>query len=570
VRWSEAFIPTLRDDPADAEAASHKLLVRAGFVRPLMSGTYSLLPLGQRVCRKIERIVREEMDAIGAQEFLLPVLHPGEIWKRTGRWDAYGDELFRLRDRRDTDLCLSPTHEEIFAVLARELRSWRQLPQIWYQFQTKFRDEPRPKAGLLRTREFVMKDSYSFDLDAQGLDLSFRKHFEAYRKIFGRLGLDAIAVEASSGAMGGSESVEFMVPSDAGEDTIASCAKCGYAANTERATSTLPPQEDPPGPARPEPFPTPGLRTIEALARAEGGAPAERQIKTLVYVIDDAPVLVLLRGDHTLVETKLADATQAATLRPATEAEIRSALGASAGSLGAVGVRGLRVIADPTLRGRRNLVTGANRDDEHLRGVDVERDLRVDAWADLRAVRDGEACPLCGDALRVATSIEIGHIFKLGTRYTESLGAEVQDPAGQSRPIVMGSYGIGITRNMAALVERYHDEAGISWPVAVAPYEIVITVVNPKDVASEEAAGQLLAALRAEGIEVILDDRDERPGVKFKDADLVGIPYRITVGPKGLAEGKVELMRRRDRRMQLVELVKAAEIAANAVLEERR
>jgi prolyl-tRNA synthetase len=570
VRWSEAFIPTLRDDPADAEAVSHKLLVRAGFVRPLMSGTYSLLPLGQRVCRKIERIVREEMDAIGAQEFLLPVLHPGEIWKRTGRWDAYGDELFRLRDRRDTDLCLSPTHEEIFAVLARELRSYRQLPQIWYQFQTKFRDEPRPKAGLLRTREFLMKDSYSFDLDAQGLDLSFRKHFEAYRKIFGRLGLDAIAVEAASGAMGGSESVEFMVPSDAGEDTIASCAKCGYAANTERATSALPALADPPGPARPEPFPTPGLRSIEALARAEGGAPAERQIKTLVYVVDDAPVLVLLRGDHTLVETKLAGATGAATLRLAREDEIRGLLGASAGSLGAVGVRGLRVIADPALRGRRSMVTGANRDDEHLRGVDVERDLPVDAFADLRAVRDGEACPLCGDALRVATSIEIGHIFKLGTRYTESLGAEVQDEAGQSRPIVMGSYGIGITRNMAALVELWHDEAGITWPVAVAPYELVITVVNPRDVASEEAAGQLQAALRAAGIEVILDDRDERPGVKFKDADLVGIPYRITVGPKGLAEGKVELMRRRDRRMQLVELVKAAEIAANAVLEERR
>jgi len=570
VRWSEAFIPTLRDDPADAEAASHKLLVRAGFVRPLMSGTYSLLPLGQRVCRKIERIVREEMDAIGAQEFLLPVLHPGEIWKRTGRWDAYGDELFRLRDRRDTDLCLSPTHEEIFAVLARELRSYRQLPQIWYQFQTKFRDEPRPKAGLLRTREFLMKDSYSFDLDAQGLDLSFRKHFEAYRKIFGRLGLDAIAVEASSGAMGGSESVEFMVPSAAGEDTVASCAKCGYAANTERATSTLPALEDPPGPARPEPFPTPGLRSIEALARAEGGAPPERQIKTLVYVVNDAPVLVLLRGDHTLVETKLADTTGAATLRPAREDEIRGLLGASAGSLGAVGVRGLRVIADQALRGRRSMLTGANRDDEHLRGVDVERDLPVDAWADLRAVRDGEACPLCGDALRVATSIEIGHIFKLGTRYTESLGAEVQDEAGQSRPIVMGSYGIGITRNMAALVELWHDEAGITWPVAVAPYELVITVVNPRDVASEEAAGQLQSALRAAGIEVILDDRDERAGVKFKDADLVGIPYRITVGPKGLAEGKVELMRRRDRRMQLVELVKAAEIAANAVLEERR
>ncbi len=570
MRWSEAFIPTLRDDPADAEAASHRLLVRAGFVRQLMSGSYSLLPLGQRVCQKIARIVREEMDAIGAQEFLLPVLHPGEIWKSSGRWDAYGDELFRLRDRRDTDLCLSPTHEEVFTVLARELRSYRQLPQIWYQVQTKFRDEPRPKAGMLRTREFIMKDSYSFDLGPEGLDLSFRKHFEAYRKIFARLGMDPIAVEASSGTMGGSESVEFMVPSDAGEDTIASCAKCGYAANTERASSALPSVEDPPGPARPEPFPTPGLRSIDALARADVGAPAERQIKTLVYVIDGATALVLLRGDHPLVETKLAGATGAAALRPARDDEIRAALGASPGSLGAVGVRGVRVIADLALRGRRSLVTGANRDDEHLRGVDVERDIRVDAWADLRAVRDGEACPLCGDRLRVATTIEIGHIFKLGTRYSEALGAVVQDPAGESKSIVMGSYGIGITRNLAALVELFHDDAGITWPLAVAPFEVLITVVNPRDVASEEAAGQLHAALRAEGIEVLLDDRDERPGVKFKDADLVGIPYRITVGPKGLAEGKVELMRRRDRRTQLVELAKAAEVAANAVLEERR
>ena len=570
MRWSEAFIPTLRDDPADAEAASHRLLVRAGFVRQLMSGTYSLLPLGRRVCRKIERIVREEMDAIGAQEFLLPVLHPGEIWKRSGRWDAYGDELFRLRDRRDTDLCLSPTHEEIFAVLARELRSYRQLPQIWYQFQTKFRDEPRPKAGVLRTREFIMKDSYSFDLDAQGLDLSFRKHFDAYRKIFGRLGLDALAVEAFSGAMGGSESVEFMVASAAGEDTIASCAECGYAANTERATSTLPALEDPPGPPRPEAFPTPNLRTIEALARAADGAPPERQIKTLVYVIDGATTLVLLRGDHLLVETKLGDATGASALRPARDDEIRAALGASAGSLGAVGVQGLRVIADLALRGRRSMVTGANRDDEHLRGVDVERDLRVDAWADLRAVCDGEACPLCGGALRVATSIEIGHIFKLGTRYSEALGASVLDEAGQSRPIVMGSYGIGVTRAMAALVELHHDDAGITWPVPVAPFELVITVVNSRDVASGEAAGQLESALRGAGIEVLLDDRDERAGVKFKDADLIGIPYRITVGPKGLAEGKVELMGRRDRRTQLVELTKAAEVAANAVLEDRR
>lgn len=570
MRWQQAFIPTLRDDPADAEAVSHRLLVRGGFVRQLMSGVYSLLPLGFRVCHKVTGIVREEMDRIGAQEFRLPALHPSEIWKQSGRWDAVGPEMFRIRDRRDTELCLGMTHEEIFTTLALELRSWRDLPQTWYQIQTKFRDEARPKSGVLRVREFTMKDSYSFDLDRSGLDLSFQKHFEAYRRIFERCGVATVAVEASSGAMGGSESIEFMVASEAGEDRIVSCAACGYAANVEKAQSAIARVEDAAGPAAPEKFATPGVRTIESLARFSGGAAAERQVKTLVYVADGETLLVLLRGDHALVEQKLRDATGARELRPASAAEIRSALGASPGSLGAVGVRGLRVLADSALEGRRDMTTGANEDDFHLRGVDVARDLGVSAFHDFREVGAGEPCPLCGAALAVGKSIEVGHIFKLGTRYSETLGARVLDEAGESLPLVMGSYGIGIERTMAAVVERCHDANGIVWPVSVAPYEVVVTVVNPNDVATAEAGAQLYEALLAAGIDVILDDRDERPGVKFKDADLVGIPYRITVGPKGLAKKQVDLTRRRDGQSSVLDLPKAAGTVIEAVLEERR
>lgn len=570
MRWQQAFIPTLRDDPADAEAVSHKLLVRAGFVRQLMSGVYSLLPLGFRVCQKITGIVREEMNRIGAQEFRLPALHPGEIWKKSGRWDVVGEEMFRLKDRRDGDVCLGMTHEEIFTTLAQELRSYRDLPQIWFQIQTKFRDEARPKSGVLRVREFTMKDSYSFDLDRPGLDFSFQRHFEAYRKIFSRCGLETVAVEASSGAMGGSESVEFMVASEAGEDRIVSCAACGYAANVEKATSALPDSDDGAGPGAPEKFATPGIRTIEELAAFEGGAPAQRQVKTLVYVLDGETVLVLLRGDHGLVEQKLRDASGALEVRPAHPGEIRTALGASPGSLGAVGVSKLRVLADVALEGRRDMTTGANEDGYHLRGVDMARDLAVTAWHDLREVRAGEACPLCGAPLSVGKSIEVGHIFKLGTRYSETLGAQVLDEAGASLPLVMGSYGIGIERTMAAVVERSCDAAGIVWPVAVAPFEVVVTIVNPNDVATAEAGAQLYEALLAAGVEVILDDRDERPGVKFKDADLVGIPYRITVGPKGLARKQVDLTRRRDGQTTSLDLARAAGTVIEAVLEERR
>ena len=569
MRWSESFLPTLRDDPADAEAVSHKLLVRAGFVRQLMSGAYSLLPLGQRVWLKVVAIVRHEMGAIGAQEFRLPALHPAELWQRSGRWTSVGEEMFRLVDRKGADIALGMTHEEVFAAIATELRSYKQLPQIWYQIQTKFRDEPRPKSGLLRVREFTMKDSYSFDLDASGLDRAFQRHFEAYRRIFLRCGLDTLAVEASVGAMGGSASIEFMVPSAAGEDRIACCGSCGYAANVEKATSALPAQSDGPGLAAPEPFATPGVRTIEALARMSGGAPAERQIKTLVYLLDGTPALVLLRGDHALSEQKLLDGTGARELRPASEAEIRAALGAGPGSLGAVGVQRLQILADPALESRRDMVTGANRDDFHLRGVDVARDLRVSRWLDLREVKAGEPCPMCDAPLKIEISIEVGHIFKLGTRYSEALGAQVLDEAGASRPIVMGSYGIGIERAMAAVVERCHDADGIVWPLAIAPFEAVVTVVNPKQPATSDAAGAIYDALRAQGIDVLLDDRDERPGVKFKDADLIGFPYRITVGPKGLEEGKVEITRRKTKSSHSIDVRKAADAVAESILEER-
>jgi len=569
VRWSQAFVPTLRDDPADAEATSHKLLVRAGYVRQLMAGSYSILPLGMRVCHKIARIVREEMDAIGGQEFQLPCLHPAELWQRSGRWDSVGEEMFRLADRRGVDLALAITHEEVFASLASELRSYRQLPQIWYQIQSKFRDEPRPKSGLLRVREFVMKDSYSFDLDEAGLDLSFQKHFEAYRKIFSRCGVDTLAVEASSGVMGGSESIEFMVASDAGEDWVVSCGRCGYAANVEKASSTLPAFSGGAPLADPEKFPTPGVRTIEDLARMEGGAPAELQIKTLVYLVDGDPTLVLLRGDHDLVEQKLQDGTGSAELRAAGEAEIRSALGAGPGSLGAVGVSGVRVLADACLQGLAGMTTGANEDGFHLRGVDVGRDLSVDTWLDLREVKAGEACPACDAPVAVQKTIEVGHIFKLGTRYAEAMGALTLDEEQRQKPIVMGSYGIGIGRAMAAVAEVCHDEVGLVWPVPIAPWEVVVTAVNPKKPEIADASSAIYDALVASGVEALLDDRDERPGVKFNDADLVGIPYRITVGPKGVAEGKVELTRRRTRKSRQLDLHKVADAVAESVFEER-
>ncbi|MGZ0186176.1 MAG: proline--tRNA ligase [Acidimicrobiales bacterium] len=544
MRWSSLFIPTLRDAPAEAEAVSHRLLVRGGFMRQLQSGHYSMLPLGWRVHQKVGEIIRQEMDGIGAQEFLLPAMHPASVWQASGRWESMGDEMFRLTDRKGADLALGMTHEEVFAGIASELNSYRDLPQLWYQIQWKFRDEPRPKSGLLRVREFAMKDSYSFDLDDVGLDRSFDLHHDAYQRIFRRLDLDALPVEASSGAMGGSASIEFMVESSAGEDDVAICGGCGYSANVERATSALPEVENRSCGDAPERFATPGIRTIAALA--EAGHPAVHQVKTLVYRVDGTLTLILLRGDHPFLEQKFVDATGAIEVVSADGDEIRAALGASPGSLGAVGVTNLTIYADEALRSRSGMTTGANEDDVHLEGVDVERDVAVDHWLDLRSIVDGESCASCGATLRIARCIEAGHIFKLGRRYADAMGVTVLDADGVNRVPTMGSYGIGVGRAMAAVAETHHDENGLVWPMGIAPYEVVLTVVKVDHEESMECAERLYAELRAAGVDVLLDDRDGRPGVKFADAELIGIPLRVTIGPRGLENSIVELTARSD------------------------
>ncbi|HCT76808.1 MAG TPA: proline--tRNA ligase [Micromonosporaceae bacterium] len=552
MRWSELHIPTLREDPAGADAVSHRLLLRAGYIRQLMAGHYSLLPLAVRVRAKIIDIIREEMAAAGAQEFLMPTMQPAELWQKSGRWDMIGDEMFRLRDRKGAEIALGMTHEEIFTDLAQELRSYRELPQTWYQFQTKFRDEPRPKSGLIRVREFTMKDAYSFDLDEAGLDRSFQRQKEAYHRIFERLGIPAIAVEASSGIMGGSDSVEFMCPTEAGEDLVVHC-ECGYAANVEKATSRLDPIADEDGVL--EPFDTPDARTIEDLVQQYNVA-AQRQVKTLVYVVDDQLTLVLMRGDHGLVEQKLIDARRAVNIRPAQPDEIQAALGASPGSLGGVGVKDLPIVADIALRGRKNMATGANRDGVHLSGVDLERDILVGQWADLREVVEGEPCARCGSPLSVLRTVEIGHIFKLGYKYAEALGVSVLGPDGERVKPVMGCYGIGVERTLASVVETHHDDKGIVWPVSVAPFQVAIAQLGdtPEVV---EAATELYEALRAKRIEVILDDRAERPGVKFSDIELVGIPYRVTISARGLANGTVEITDRAARQTSHVPVADA-------------
>jgi prolyl-tRNA synthetase len=574
MRWSQCFIPTLREEPADAEVVSHKLLLRAGLVRQLGAGLYSILPLGQRVTLKIIEILREEMNGIGAQEFYLPALNPRELWDESGRWDVMGDNMFRLKDRKGADLCLGMTHEEVFTSIARnDLNSYKQLPQVWYQIQVKFRDEARPKSGVLRVRQFIMKDAYSFDIDKAGLDKSFSDQREAYKRIFDRCGLQYVIVEASSGAMGGSASNEFMVKTDAGEDMIATCASCGYAANLEKATSRLDEVHDGSGLDFPAEFPTPGVRTIDDLANFAGGAAAESQIKTLVYIDNGGPdagvtyYLALLRGDHQLHETKLADTLGVTNARAATAEEIHGLLGANPGSLGAVGAKkraselkpgaNVRIVADHALRSRRNMTTGANIDDYHIRGVDVGRDIKVDQWADLRTVSSGERCPQCeAGTLEVSKALEIGHIFKLGTKYSASMGAMVLTQEGKQVPIVMGSYGIGVERIMASAIELHHDADGIIWPKSIAPFNVIVTVTNMKQDDVRQAGESLYKDLHRAGLEVLLDDRDERAGVKFKDADLIGIPYRITIGKK-ISDGLVELF---DRKSKTSEEVKLADV----------
>jgi len=552
LRWSSLFIPTLREAPAEAEAVSHQLLVRGGFIRQLQSGHYSMLPLAWRVNKKIVKILCEEMDLIGAQEVMLPAIHPASVWQKSGRWDAIGDDMFRFVDRKDAEQVLAMTNEEVVATVALELSSYRDLPQMWYQIQTKFRDEPRPKSGLLRVREFDMKDSYSIDIDDAGLDNSFNLHHQAYERIFARLGLNAIPVEASSGAMGGSDSVEFMVESPAGEDDVAVCDSCDYSANVERATSIIPDVENRLGNETLEKFETPNIRTIEALS--EAGHPPEHQIKTLVYMVDGELSLILLRGDHQFQEQKFRDSTSAMEIAPAEEETIKKALGASPGSLGAVGIDGIKTFADPSLKGRSGMTTGANEDDFHLSGVDVDRDIKVDQWVDVRSIADGEGCPSCSNPLRVVRCIEAGHIFKLGRKYSEAMGVSVLDSEGNSQIPTMGSYGIGVGRAMAAIAETCCDDSGLIWPISVAPYEVVLTVVKTDDENSMEVADKIYKDLKAHGIDVLFDDREERPGVKFADAELIGIPLRVTIGPRGLENGIVEFLDRSDPEKTQTEL----------------
>ena len=554
MHWSKLFIPTLRDDPAEAEVASHKLLLRAGYIRQLAAGIYSHLFLAQRSLLKITAIVRQEMDSIGAQEFHLPALNPAEIWQESGRWEAMGDNLFRLKDRFGRELCLGMTHEEVMTSIARGLlRSYKQLPQIWYQIQTKFRDEPRPKSGLLRVRQFTMKDSYSFDMDAVGLDVSYEKHRAAYCRIFDRCGLEYMTVEAHSGAMGGSHSHEFMVVSDAGEDFVVRGA--GYAANLEKAVSVPKPPAapDPDGDLAPEEFHTPHVKTIAEVAEFTG-LPETSQMKSLVMVVNGSPVLALLRGDHQLSEAKLASVLEGTEVRAAHPEELRQWFGADAGSLGPIGIKNVRILADHALHGRRNMIAGANKNDYHLRHVTPGEDFEAE-FCDLRQVAEGDTSVDGGSPLTVHKTVEIGHIFKLGYKYSKAMGLHVTNEAGEEIAPIMGSYGIGIERILTAAVELYHDADGIVLPPAIAPFTVVVTPVNLKDDAQRQVAADIYSECKAAGFDALFDDRDERPGVKFKDADLIGIPYRITVGKK-LPQGIVELVERRPKRSTDVPIAK--------------
>src|SRR6201994_3030149 len=571
-RWSQLFIPTLREAPADAEVASHKFLLRAGYIRQLGAGVYSFLPLGQRSLNKIIAIVREEMNKIG-QEFLLPTLNPVELWQESGRESVMGQNLFHLKDRKGAELGLGMTHEEIVTSIARnELRSYKQLPQIWYQIQTKFRDEPRPKSGLLRVRQFTMKDPYSFDIDAAGLDESYRKHDQTYRAIFTRCGLSFVVVEADSGTMGGSGSQEFMVYTDAGEDSIASCAECHYAANIEKATSRLAPVEDlaPTGDGKPERIHTPGKAAIADIVAFLDMLP-QHDIKALAYMALDGkgawkPVAIFLRGDHSVNEAKLLALTGARELRYMGTEELETWFKGPAGYLGPVGLTaakqpfgdGLTVVLDKALEGRTNMVAGANELDYHFRNVTPGPDFTPTITADVRNSLEGEGCPNCGAPLKIGKAVEIGHIFKLGCRYTESMSARVLDANGKEVMPVMGCYGIGIERILPSAIEQSNDANGFWLPPSIAPFDVVVTVTNIADAALLAVGEQVARELEAAGFDVLLDDRDERAGVKFKDADLIGIPYRINVGKKA-AEGLVELVARataRDRFSPILDIVK--------------
>ncbi|MEQ2007229.1 MAG: proline--tRNA ligase [Limisphaerales bacterium] len=545
MRWSQYFIPTLKESPADAEILSHKLLLRAGLVRKLTGGLYTFLPLGLRVLRKIENIIREEMNRAGAIEVLMPALQPTDIWQKTGRYETASDVLYKARDRSNKEWILSPTAEEVITTLAAgEISSYRQMPVNFYQVSVKFRDELRPRFGLMRAKEFIMKDAYSFDASDEDAMASYQRMYGAYARIFNRCGLRNFPVEADTGVIGGNLSHEFMVPAETGENDVVYCEPCGYAANIEKATSGIPKTAAREIGAGIEKFATPGVVTIEALSKPPFSVPANRQIKTLVYLADSQPVLALVRGDDQLNETKLMARIGAAAVRPATPEECVAALGARPGSLGAVAnvPSSVKVLVDERLRGANDMTTGANEDGFHLRNVSIERDIKAAEWFDLRTVTKGEPCAKCGQPLKMQRAIEVGHVFKLGTKYSEKLHACFLDADGKSKPCVMGCYGIGVTRTMQAVIEQCNDKDGIVWPLAVAPYAVCITPLSvAKDSAVMQTAEKVYTELKDAGIEVILDDRDDRPGVKFKDADLVGFPLRVSIGEKSLAKGEVEL-----------------------------
>ena len=565
--WSQTFIPTLKETPAEAEILSHRLLLRAGLIRKLTGGLYTFLPLGLRVLQKIEALVREEMNRAGAVEVLMPALQPPEIWQQSGRYETARDVFFKARDRAQREWILGPTHEEVIASLvAGEIHSYRQLPVNFYQIQTKFRDEVRPRFGLMRAREFIMKDAYSFDVSDKAAQASYQKMYDAYVQIFRRCGLNALPVEADTGVMGGQHSHEFMAPAEVGESEIVFNPCGGYAANLEKATSALQPpfanpktiavgekSQNPDSSPPVEKFKTPGVQTIEALEKPPYNVPARRQIKTLVYIVRsaknqagkevvDRPILLLLLGSDRLNETKLAGVLGTADFRPATTEEICQKLGAHPGSLGAVGVDGLEICADFMLRNGSELTTGANKDGFHIRHVNVQRDIQINRWADLRTVQPGEPCPQTGQPLQVRAAIEVGHVFQLGTKYSESLGAFFLDDQGKRRPAVMGCYGIGVTRALQAVIEQKHDQDGILWPLEIAPYAVCITALDTTPGSpTMKLAESIYQKLVSQNIEVLLDDRNERPGVKFKDSELIGFPLRIAIGPRSLQNNLVEL-----------------------------
>ena len=568
MRYSEMFLPTIREVPSDAEIISHQLMIRAGMIRKLTSGIYTYLPLGYRVIRKLENIIREEMNRAGAQEVFMPTVQPRELWEESGRWSLYGKELLRFKDRNDRECCLGPTHEEVITDLVRnEIKTYRQLPKNLYQIQTKFRDEIRPRFGVMRCREFGMKDAYSFDADEPGAEASYQKMFDAYCAIFRRCGLDFRAVEADTGSIGGSFSHEFMVMADTGEDALVFCGSCEYAANLEKAEVAKPEIQPVP---KEEMLPlemvhTPNMKTIEEVSSFLNVPPRDI-VKTIIYAADGNPVAVLVSGDEEVNEIKVKNYLNCDVLEMATEDIISDVTGAPRGFAGAVGIK-VKIIADYSLYNMKNFVMGGNKEDYHVKNVNIGRDFSVTSFADLRIARDTDSCARCGRALRFARGIEVGHVFKLGTKYSKAMNATFLDNSGKEQYMIMGCYGIGVGRTVAAAIEQNHDENGIVWPVPLAPYNVIITPVNIKDETIKKTSVQLYETLERKGIECILDDRDERAGVKFKDADLIGIPLRVTVGQKLLVDGVLEVRIRRTGEVKVLTMEKAEDFIINFINE---